>query len=37
MCGLVVAGARFVYSRHLAETDDHPLAFVFILPRLKVA
>jgi hypothetical protein len=37
VCGLVVAGARFVHSRHLAETDDHPLAFVFILPRLKVA
>src|SRR5215831_1401863 len=31
----VVAGARFVHSRHLNETGDQPLGFVFILPGIK--
>jgi hypothetical protein len=30
----VVAGARFVHSRQPNE-GDHPLGFVFILPRVK--
>jgi hypothetical protein len=33
--GAVVAGARFVRSRHLVESEERPLGFVFILPRLK--
>jgi len=31
----VVAGARFVHSRHQVETDDRVLGFVFTLPRLR--
>ena len=31
----LVAGARFVHSRHPNETSDHPLGFVFILPQVK--
>jgi len=33
--GAVVAGARFVHSRQSSETDDQPLGFVFILPRVN--
>ena len=33
----VVAGARFVHSRHPGETEDRPLGFVFILQRLKAS
>jgi hypothetical protein len=31
----VVAGARFVPSRHPDEGGDQPLGFLFILPRVK--
>ena len=31
----VVAGARFVHSRHPDAGGDHPLGFLFILPRVK--
>ena len=33
--GAVVAGARFEHSRQTAAPEDRPLAFLFILPRLK--
>ena len=32
---MMVAGARFVPSRHLNETGDQPLGFVFVLPRVN--
>ena len=34
-CTRLVAGARFVHSRHPNKTGDHPLGFVFILPEVK--
>ena len=33
--GKMVAGARFVHSRHPDEGGDQPLGFLFILPRVK--
>jgi site-specific DNA recombinase len=32
----VVAGARFVHSRHPDDPADQPLGFIFILPRVKM-
>ena len=32
---MMVAGARFVHSRHPDEGGDQPLGFLFILPRVK--
>jgi len=35
--GTMVAGARFVQSRQPIETEDWPLAFFFVLPRLNAS